>query len=137
MMPTLYNLALLLLLTLLPCSISQFDPNLGLIGDAKITKNGSFLQLTDPSKSSPSSGSVFQKIPFIGNSFSTDFSFSNSDNGLSLVIVSTDHFPSKNNFGSSVSVKFDTFSNHVVVNVNECECECGKSYFKKHELGVE
>ncbi|KAJ8573496.1 hypothetical protein K7X08_010007 [Anisodus acutangulus] len=117
-MPTLYTLALLLLLNLLPCSIAHFDPNLGLIGDAKITKNGSFLQLTDPSKSSPSSGFVFQKIPFIGNSFSTDFSFSNGGDGLSLVIVPSDHFPSKKHFGSYFGVKFDTFSNHVAVNVN-------------------
>ncbi|XP_060201679.1 L-type lectin-domain containing receptor kinase S.4-like [Lycium barbarum] len=111
----LHNLALLLLLTLLPFSIelsfSQFDPNLGLVGDAKITKNGSFVQLTDPSKSSPSTGFLFQKIPFTfldSTSFSTDFSFSNSDD-LSLVIV-----PKKWGF---LDVDLDTFTNHVVVNV--------------------
>ncbi|OIT33479.1 PREDICTED: L-type lectin-domain containing receptor kinase S.4-like [Nicotiana attenuata] len=138
---------LLLLLTLLPVSIfsfsiglsSHFDPNLGLIGDAKITKDGSFVQLTDSSKSSLSSGFVFQRIPFKfldSNSFSTDFSFSispHNGDGLSFVIVPTD-FPSKFSkkmFGLSnerrfFGVEFDTLlnenvgdksANHVGVNV--------------------
>ncbi|KAJ8532891.1 hypothetical protein K7X08_015780 [Anisodus acutangulus] len=108
----LYNLPpLLLLLTSLPCSIqlsSHFDPiNLGLIGDAKITKNGSFVQLTDPSKSSHSTGFVFQKTPFTFLD-STDFSFSNGED-LSLVIV-----PRK---WGLFGVDLDTFTNHVVVNM--------------------
>nr|GMD02057.1 L-type lectin-domain containing receptor kinase S.4-like [Ipomoea batatas] len=141
-MPRLLLLLLPLLLSLFPHPISSnpfpitphFDPNLNIAGDAKLATSGSFVRLTDPSKSSRSSGLLFQRAPFkfLGpkpRSFSTDFTFSvppRSSDGIALIIVPKD-FPSRlsaESFGLSrenrfFGVEFDAMVNENVGDEND------------------
>lgn len=74
--------------------------NLLLIGDAKFTKNSSYIRLTNPKISSPSAGLIVQKRPIRllsptsksrkPVSFSTDFTFSispHNGDGLAFLVV--------------------------------------------------
>ncbi|RAL51273.1 hypothetical protein DM860_010775 [Cuscuta australis] len=133
-MQCLILLPLALLLQIFPQSVTSnpffitphFDPDLDVIGDAKFTSAGPFVTLTDPTKSSRTSGLLFRRSPFKflapnPTSFSTDFTFSippQGTDGIALIIVPID-FPSRlsnASFGLSqgtrfFGVEFDTMVN--------------------------
>lgn len=121
----------------------NFEPQIALIGDAKLVEDGSFVKLTRPSVSS--TGLLLRRKPFrfldpeFGKpvSFSTEFAFSISPGngeGLALVLVPSDfgsRFSGQGSFGLSgekrfLGVEFDTAmdgnvgdlnANHVGVDV--------------------
>ncbi|XP_071929200.1 L-type lectin-domain containing receptor kinase VIII.1-like [Coffea arabica] len=117
----------------------KFDPNLLLIGDARLTNSASSVQLTDPTSSS-SSGLLIRSKTFKFRSsnskkpaikpvsFSTDFIFSISPHdgdGLALIIVPADFSSnfSRDGFGLSrqsrfFAVEFDTSRNENVGDEN-------------------
>ncbi|XP_073045948.1 lectin-like protein [Primulina eburnea] len=116
----------------------QFGSDPVLMGDAKFANDSSFVRLTDPRISSPSSGFLFQKRPiklfssFSKSrkpvSFSTDFSFSISPqngDGIAFLVVPRillSRF-SKGGFGvieerRFLGVEFDTLVDEDVGDVN-------------------
>lgn len=141
LMSSLFFLAVLLSLIHISISLPtrpHFDSTFVLIGDAKLKKDPSFIQLTHPRSSISSSGLVVQRTPikFLTSnsktrrpiSFSTDFTFSispHSGDGLAFLVVPRSCLPklSREGFGVSkesrfFAVEFDTSMDDNMVDVN-------------------